>query len=372
MRLKCTLIFLLFASLAQAQNLTGVWRGHFISKQYSMFGTVVEERYRYEIQLNHLFNNALQGVTYSYKNTVFYGKTSLQGIFTKSTKNVLIKELKMLELKIEDMVDPCMMTCNLEYTKTGSKETLTGTFTSINMKKMEDCGGGMVYLEKVPESDFEKEEFLLKKKPTENTKITPLPYNNPSTKKTYLTPSKPQLPLTGTAKPKYKPGAEDALNHKDNTKPKNNENVPSTGEAKNNDKAKTEPEPKPLAKELTDRTNNLVKTLYVDEGEIELSLYDNGEIDNDTVSVYHNNELVINHGRLSTTPLTIRIKVDAQHPTHEFVMVADNLGEIPPNTSLMTISAGKKQYSVFLTSDTQRNAKVVLQYRPQQEQSKFK
>jgi hypothetical protein len=369
MRLKYTLIFLLFASLAQAQNLTGVWRGHFVSKQYTMFGTMVEERYRYEIQLNHLFNNALQGVTYSYKTTVFYGKTSLQGIFTKGTKNVLIKELKMLELKIDDMTDPCMMTCNLEYSKMGSKEILTGTFTSINMKKMEDCGGGVVYLEKVPESDFEKEDFLVKKKPTpESSKITPLPYNAPSTKKTYITPGKPQPPSTDT-KPKYKPGAEDALsnNKKEINKPKAVDNTPPAEDGKDNKKA----EPKSLPKELIDRTNNLVKTLYVDEGEIEISLYDNGEIDNDTVSVYHNKELVINHGRLSTTPLTIRIKVDAQHPTHEFVMVADNLGEIPPNTSLMTISAGKKQYSVFLTSDTQRNAKVILQYRPQQDQSKY-
>jgi hypothetical protein len=371
MRLKYTLIFLLFVSLAQAQNLTGVWRGHFVS-QHTMYGATFEERYRYEIQLNHLFNNALQGVTYSYNTTVFYGKTSLQGIFTKGTKNVLIKELKMLEMKISDMSEPCMMTCNLEYSKTGSKETLVGTFTSINMKKMDDCGGGMVYLEKVPESDFEKEEFLLKKKPTpESSKITPLPYNNPSTKKTYPIAPKSPLPPATTGKPKYKPGAEDALNNnkKDIAKPKLDDNNGPIEDKVNNSK-KTEP--KPLAKELTDRTNNLVKTLYVDEGEIEISLYDNGEVDNDTVTVYHNNELVINHGRLSTTPLTVRIKVDAQHPIHEFVMVADNLGEIPPNTSLMTIAAGKKQYSVFLTSDTERNAKIILQYKPQQEQSKFK
>lgn len=418
MRLKYTLIFLLFASFAQAQqkplgngstnkkkqpatlkktatttqgngkvnikptitnspSITGIWRGYFVQKDFNPFtGLMVEDRYKYEVQINQLFNNALQGVTYSYKTTVFYGKTSLQGIFTKGTKNVLIKELKMLELKIADMSEPCMMTCNLEYAKNGNKETLTGVFTSINTKNKKDCGEGSVYLEKVPESDFEKEDFLQKKKPEPLAginKIKPLPYNAAPKKLNLLPLDKPTTPSTGEGKkPKIKPGAEDALVKKDTKdKPKIIEqpkSMPAIPEVKN-------VEPKPfvvLPKELTERTNNLVKTMYVDEGEIEISLYDNGEIDNDTVTVYHNNEMVIPHGRLSAMPLTVKIKVDAEHPIHEFIMVADNLGEIPPNTSLMTITAGKKQYSVFLTSDESKNAKVIIQYKPQQENSKFK
>ncbi len=369
----------MFAHFAQAQNITGIWRGHFVQQQFNPFtGRMMEDRYKYEVQINQLFNNALQGVTYSYKTTVFYGKTSLQGIFTKGTKNVLIKELKMLELKIEDMSDPCMMTCNLEYTKMGNKEALVGSFTSINMKNKEDCGGGTVYLEKVPESDFVKEDFLTKKKPVPpppvgTTKIQPLPYNNPSAKRPVppTASNKSSLvPSTDGRKPLFKPGAEDALVKRDKQPKKIEEQQPvivSPNESKKNAEPIT-----PLPKELTDRTNNLVKTLYVDEGDIELALYDNGEIDNDTITVYHNGEMVIAHGRLSATPLKVKVRVDAEHPTHEFIMVADNLGEIPPNTSLMTITAGKKQYSVFLTSDESKNAKVVIQYKPQQQdQSKY-
>ena len=40
--------------------------------------------------------------------------------------------------------------------------------------------------------------------------------------------------------------------------------------------------------------------MYVDTKEITIEFYDNGEIDNDTISVYKDNQLVINHGRLST------------------------------------------------------------------------
>jgi len=42
-------------------------------------------------------------------------------------------------------------------------------------------------------------------------------------------------------------------------------------------------------------------------------------------------------------------------------MVADNLGEIPPNTSVMIINAAGVRYEVFISSTEQRNAKVVIE-----------
>jgi hypothetical protein len=41
-------------------------------------------------------------------------------------------------------------------------------------------------------------------------------------------------------------------------------------------------------------------------------------------------------------------------------MVAENLGSIPPNTSLMIVTAGTKRYEVYISSNEQRNAKVIL------------
>lgn len=116
--------------------------------------------------------------------------------------------------------------------------------------------------------------------------------------------------------------------------------------------------PTPLV--LKQRTNSLVKRIEAGEGEIQLALYDNGEIDGDTVSVYHNNALIVSGQRLSAKPISFRIQVDKAQPHHELVMVADNLGSIPPNTSLMTITARDKQYRVFISSTEQQNAKVVI------------
>lgn len=46
-------------------------------------------------------------------------------------------------------------------------------------------------------------------------------------------------------------------------------------------------------------------------------------------------------------------------PPHELVMVANNLGSIPPNTSLMIITANDKRYEVFISSSEQKNARVI-------------
>ena len=99
---------------------------------------------------------------------------------------------------------------------------------------------------------------------------------------------------------------------------------------------------------------------YFIEMELNIELYDNGEIDGDTVSIYHNNELVVSHAGISTRPVTIKLKVDKEHPHHELVMVAENLGRIPPNTSLMIITAGKKRYEIFISSSEQKNAKILI------------
>jgi hypothetical protein len=104
----------------------------------------------------------------------------------------------------------------------------------------------------------------------------------------------------------------------------------------------------------------LIKQLETEAGEIRLDLYDNGEIDDDTVSIYHNNVLLVSHARLSQKPITFRVDVNAANPYHELVMVAENLGSIPPNTSVMIITAGSKHYKVFISSSEQKNAKLVL------------
>jgi hypothetical protein len=111
---------------------------------------------------------------------------------------------------------------------------------------------------------------------------------------------------------------------------------------------------------LKNRENALVKRIEATAGEINISLYDNGVIDGDTVSIYHNNSLIRSHQRLSQKPINISLNVNASEPHHELVMVAENLGSIPPNTSIMIITTASSRYKVSISSSEQKNAKVVV------------
>ena len=116
----------------------------------------------------------------------------------------------------------------------------------------------------------------------------------------------------------------------------------------------------PLPLVLKNRENAVVKRIEIDASEIKIQLYDNGDIDGDTVSIYHNNVLIKSHARLSQTPISFSIAVNESQPHHEIVMVAENLGTIPPNTSVMIITTANNRYEVFISSSEQKNAKVVF------------
>ena len=116
--------------------------------------------------------------------------------------------------------------------------------------------------------------------------------------------------------------------------------------------------PVPLV--LQTRANPVIKQLEIDAGEVTIRLYDNGEIDGDTVSIYHNNQLVVSKARLSQKPITFSFEVNPSIPFHELVMVAENLGSIPPNTSLMIVTAKDKRWQVFISSTEQKNAKLLI------------
>jgi hypothetical protein len=359
-------IFTLFVSLAlfselPAQKITGIWRGYFSSSTGIYKEGLREEMYKYEIQLNQLSNNGIKGITFSYKTTVFYGKATLQGIYNEKSKTLLIKETNLVDLKVGDKTEPCLMTCYLDYSKVGKLEVFQGSFISTNIKDKGDCGSGTVYLEKVPVSDFAKEDFL-KAQPKDST---PTKSNPTSLTQTPLKKSIPVTPSNKNTNPVGSPSKKMETTPKE-IPLKRNEEAIETNTMPSADATVPEKRNLPVPKVLKERENNLVKTIITDEASIQIDLFDNGTIDNDTISVYHNNVLMVKSGRLSLSPISFKIKNNAIDNLHELVIVAENLGEIPPNIALMVITAGKKRYEVFLASNEEKNAKVVIQYLPKQ------
>jgi hypothetical protein len=369
--LPACFFFLLAFTNAESQNLTGIWRGYFISDG--------GEQYKFELQLDQHGNN-ISGVSYSYLTTVFYGKATLTGSFNVTSQHALVQEIKTVEVKMGPGSVACIMKCNLQFARSGREEFLEGMFTSqyennsYGAKKGDNCGSGKVYLRKVPTSDFYVEPFLRQKSQQDNlvkNKDSQLKSNPPVVKKNITThkpisstPGKTPPPPVKKSTVVKKPGA----TIKQNTVQKRDtdaiQKIEEPGIAKIEppkiSTIKKEEVPTPYV--IRSRENNLVQTLTVTVPTVTVRIYDNGEIDDDSISVYLDKKLVLSHKRLSTAPLTVTIHLDETDAVHELVMVADNLGRIPPNTSLMIVDAGDKRYEVRITSTEQKNAVVRFVY----------
>jgi len=352
------ILILIFVSgfSAAAQNISGIWRGYFITDQ--------SDQYKLELQVKQNSANWTQGVTYSYLSTIFYGKATAKGYFNKGTKTATIDELKTVELKMSGGSIACIMKYQLKYTRSGNEEFLEGTYTSkyekgnalLGMERGGNCGGGKVFLRKVTTSDFYVEPFLRTNPVTKKPQVTK-PLNSPSPKNSTVnkgTTNKPPTktpPKTVTQKPvQQKP-------------PVAKTNVDTVRKVAPPVVAKKEPvAPKaaPISIPATTRSreNELVQTLTVKNREVIVKLYDNGEIDGDTISVYVDNKLQLSNRRLSAAPITLTLTLDESSPEHTLVMVAENMGTIPPNTSLMIVHDGDKRYEVRITSTEQKNAMV--------------
>ena len=149
-------------------------------------------------------------------------------------------------------------------------------------------------------------------------------------------------------------------------KKNNNDFIPKKNPPEKTSSISIKPFNIPTPERIKTRDNPVVKEIEIAAGDVLIELYDNGIIDGDTVSIYHNNELIKSRARISEKAVTVHITVDAGHPHHEIVMVADNLGSIPPNTSLMIVTAKGFRKEVFISSTEQKNAKVIIDLKKQE------
>jgi hypothetical protein len=116
--------------------------------------------------------------------------------------------------------------------------------------------------------------------------------------------------------------------------------------------------------ELEKRKNELVKEITVDTDSLSVTLYDNAEIDGDSITLIYNDKILTTHQRLTDKPLTFWIKITrGAGSRNELVMYAENLGSIPPNTALMVIYDGKKRYELNIKSTEKTNGSVSFKLR---------
>ena len=208
----------------------------------------------------------------------------------------------------------------------------------------------VVQLKKEVVDDLVKNQKKLQPQPREKIITTA---NIPINKKPQLIPQQNNQPPSNTQVVTKKVD--------DNSLPKNKVNnlpiVPSTPI----EKSVLTSAPSISVTELAKRKIETIRTVDFKSDSLVLTLYDNGEVDGDTVSILLNGKNIMPRQGLSTIAInkTIYITPDLGD-TLQLIMYAENLGSIPPNTGLLIIHDGEDMYEIRFAGDLQKNAAIIL------------
>ena len=91
-----------------------------------------------------------------------------------------------------------------------------------------------------------------------------------------------------------------------------------------------------------------------------LILYDNGEVDGDTVSVLLNGSMFMEKQGLKTAAIKKTIYITPGNEELTLILYAENLGRYPPNTGLLVIYDGEDRHQLRFSADLKKNASVVF------------
>jgi len=343
--LLCSFFFVVSAS---AQKFSGQWTGSFDEKGRPDLKT----DYVLEIEAK---DRSFEGSSITYfiiSGKRYFTICRIKGTIDPLSKTIVSTEVERIKANTPPDFKDCFQIHTLTYFKKDSIEQLVGIWKPA--KPTAGCGGSGT--------------TMLQRKIFQQKKINAGQQNNLASKPA----SKPQ-PKTSTPATTAKPNSSIS---KATTQQPNSSTKPTTSEKADvaiDDKPKTNITPAPSVAEkreenqaeqvikqgMQKRDNQLYETITLTDPEIEISLYDNAEIDGDVVTVLFNNEVVVSKQALSNVPIVRKLRAE---PGKEnlLVMYADNMGRIPPNTAFMRIKNGEQIYKVLLSADEKKNATVAF------------
>lgn len=354
------LIFFAFQSLAQ--NFTGQWKGEFIDKSTSFTGWGGDRcEYVLEIECK---GSKVTGFSYTYFSDGgkrYYTICKLTGTLNKGSKYIEVTETERTKTNVPINIRNCFQIHRLTFFQQGDDQTLEGTWVPAP-NQVGDCGFGSTVLSR---------RLLQKNSALYNTG------SNPTTKVSKPKKDVPaEKPKTVTAPPVVKTNPPvktetQVLQTPDNKKndPENSETVKPRVENPDRVEVKKVPvERKPIDPRYEKRNNDLIKTIEIDNETFNVDLYDNGDIDGDSISLFFNSKLILSHKRLSDKAIRLTLNIDKSQNMNELIMYAENLGTIPPNTALMVVTDGDNRYEVRISSDLQKSGVIRFVHKPKKGQ----
>ena len=338
-----------------AQDFTGQWKGEFIDKSTAFTGWGGDRcEYVLEIECKA---NAVTGYSYTYFSDGgkrYYTICKLAGTVNRASKYIELKEIERTKTNVPVNIRNCFQIHKLTYFQTDDEQSLEGNWVPVP-NQSGDCGFGTTLLTKrilKRNPDYYNKpitKVVPKKKPDPIKKQPPVVKVQPKKTTPPVVKSIPKKPEQPTVI------VEDKKIDKPETKVKDVviDNTPPLDPVKPAEIDIIKPRPA-----FEKRNNELLKTIEIDNSSFTVALYDNGEIDGDSISLFFNGALLLSHQRLSDKAIKLKLDVDNNRDVNELVMYAENLGTIPPNTALMVVNDGDNRYEVRISSDLKKSGVI--------------
>ena len=215
----------------------------------------------------------------------------------------------------------------------------------------------------------EKQKDILKTEPQTINKDAVTNLNKPDAKTVAITKSSgPSIQVTETSivNKKTETIAAPSKNQNASNKPTIEKKEPVIGTTLPENK-KELPNKNDAAALITERKSEFSQIVNFKSDSLELALYDNGEIDGDTVSVLLNGEVILAKQGLKASAIKKTIYITpGKDNEFNLVLYAENLGKYPPNTGLLVVHDGDDVYNVRFSADFQTNAGIIFRKKQKQ------
>jgi hypothetical protein len=313
-----------------AQTITGAWKGKIGNARTAL--KIVKK------------GDSLVGTSYYYTSKSNYRRYAIRGYFDSETNNVVWWDDVLLEDKLSGRLlaaDKDALLAVADFNCPGEeKMMLDGESTERDDKEKTK---GPLHLEKVSKTDFNDEwDFVIDNylvganHPRIIDSIAALSFNPPPIEEERET----EIPASTIKPPTAAPATAPVV-----------VNVPPVSKESTAD---------PIEHKFTSRTKKLQTVIPITANKIELRFYDNALVDGDSIALFLNNRLIFKNIRLTDQAYSIVLHADELQDDNELVMVAENLGSIPPNTSLMVAIVGNKEYEARLFANEKSSALIRL------------
>jgi hypothetical protein len=370
------LFCLLFPLQLVAQDITGLWKG-------VLYNDTTQKTLRYEIAISQK-GKKLYGYSYTffiYEDKVYQGlkKVKIKRVDDKIIieddgliahnypipPNKNVRQLNVLTLRIEDSV--MRLTGPFSTNRTKEFHSLTG---SVEVKRRNDFYKQSALRPHLEElglvknlSFIQEEEKLVALVANQNTKIdnekNEVKIENATTTITSKTSPNVELNSIDVSTPI-------TAMDKDAVQVAKNETKKSTPAPTINNKqqiAISTPSIKSTLLPAADVLNRKIETIqsvYYKSDSLEITLYDNGEVDGDTVSVLMNGTIIMPNVGLSTNAVRKKISTANTGDSIQLIMYAETLGSLPPNTGLLIVYDGTERYEIRFSGDMQKSSAIVF------------